>query len=191
MKSHTSCIALGALLTGAALLLNSASSDTASAEDSQSHCDPSGVWVGTSPDGSIFTETLIADASGKRFRYTIEGLGINNADVTLGGLFPGVGASGLAARGEGVRIAPNTFRYKSIIHGIVDNPPGEPNDYSYIRIDEGVSEFVDCNTQHVTNNLSIYLAEQDADQDGLPDPGESPIIFVPDLPVQLKRLSVE
>jgi hypothetical protein len=58
----------------------------------------------------------------------------------------------------------------------------------YIFLTESEGRWIDENTRETTVYMAIYLKSQDADGDGLPDPGQSPIHVGSGREYYLKRL---
>jgi hypothetical protein len=106
-------------------------------------------------------------------------------DVTLGGLLP-TATRYTTAHGEAVRAGPRSFDYTLHSWGL-----DESNRRVSLLVSSGTKVFRDGDpdTYDTVCTLAVYLVDQDADGDGLPDAGEIPIVCVP---VELtgRRMSV-
>jgi hypothetical protein len=125
-----------------------------------------GAWIAKVPGTPVqWTYVLSPDPSGRSasFHGSIE-VGFGNplgSDRTS----PLLGAV--------VMTGPTTGKFNSVWYGI-SNIAG----VVYIGVDTGDIEFVGGKILG-THNLVFYLPDQDADEDGLPDPGEMPAFGYP------------
>lgn len=138
-------------------------------------CELKGTWVG-SFDGGRFMLTAVP-SRGASVQFMVHF--VDGGDATLGGLFPGARASDAGQRGEAVWIGRGRMKSRAIAYGVRDVEGLPAPELAYIRIDEAILDFVDCETMHAVIAISIYRADQDADADGLPDPGQEPLFTVP------------
>ena len=53
------------------------------------------------------------------------------------------------------------------------------NEILYIWIVEGSTESTDGRTKTSEASISVYGADQDGDKDGLPDAGQTPVLYIP------------
>jgi hypothetical protein len=107
-------------------------------------------------------------------------------DATLGGLFP-TAVRYSTAQGEAIRTGPRSFDYTLLYWGLDD-----ANRRVSMVFCSGTKLFRegDCGTYDtVGNTLAVYLVGQDADGDGVPDVGETPVACVP-LELTGRRLSI-
>jgi hypothetical protein len=73
-----------------------------------------------------------------------------------------------------VMTGPNTGKFNSVWYGI-SNTAG----VAYIGVDTGEIEFVGRSKLLGTHNFVFHLPSQDADENGLPDPGVAPVLRYP------------
>lgn len=179
-------ICLGALLLGVGISQFSVS--RRSHADSDSLCRLEGTWVGLAGNGqTIFTVNYVPNNAGDVVQFEARAV---NFDATLGGIFAGARA-GSALRGEALRIGTREYAFRGISYAVRDLDGGG-SEIVYIRIDEGVTELVDCETQKSLSTVSIYSPDADADGDGLPDPEAEPLFVAPPrMPGTIKRFRAE
>jgi hypothetical protein len=97
-------------------------------------------------------------------------------DPTLGGLFPEAEHAPVYV-GRAVMTKRNEAAYTVITYG-VKRVAAVP-EVIWIGVDSGTIKSVSGNKTEVAHSYSVYLGAQDADGDGLPDEGQSPIACVP------------
>ena len=77
-------------------------------------------------------------------------------------------------------ISPDTARWTLISY--CQSTPHQPGDIlqnKAIIVSHGTWKFTSDNTAVLNYNLDVYLPSADADGDGYPDPGTSPVLTVP------------
>ena len=97
-------------------------------------------------------------------------------DVTLGGLLP-TAVRYTTAQGEAIRTGPRSFDYTLHFWGVDSS-----NRRVSLVVSSGAKVFRegDCSVYDtVGGTLAVYLVGQDANGDGLPDDGETPVACVP------------
>jgi hypothetical protein len=161
--------------------------------DLGSHILAGGSWLGKSDLGTISTVTFVPSAPDNgEVAFAAEVL---NFDSQTGGVFPE--ASNLqdgALRGEAFRTGPSTFDYVWTGYGRSDL-----REIVFITVGRGTLQFRDADTYEDRLTVEFYsakeqegvlgvLPDQDVDDDGLPDPGQEPILSLP-VVAQFKRLS--
>ena len=107
-------------------------------------------------------------------------------DVTLGGLLP-TAVRYSTAQGEAIRTGPRSFDYTLHFWGL-----DSANARVSLVVSSGAKVFRegDCGAYDtVGGTLAVYLPGQDADGDGFPDEGETPIACVP-IELSARRMSV-
>ncbi len=132
-----------------------------------------GVWIGgNSSTGILWKETVYAcDAAERVLTSRVQWV---NFDP------PHLGAEGVTEFvGQYVRTGKNTYDYFAIAHLI--GPVGDVRNQvlAIFVMTSRDGHFVDRNTWENTFELAIYLAAQDEDGDGLPDPGQVPPLRIP------------
>ena len=152
-----------------------------------------GTWIGHVADDSLFHVTYSpASPANNRVALTSD---IFNFDMTFGGLFPNaIAPQDSLVRGEAVRTGPATFDFLALGYG--RNPADE---IIYIFLERGSLEFLDSDAYRlVPGTFEVYstvvqdspfgpLPDQDVDGDGLPDPGQVPILSGPTPSATAKR----
>ena len=146
------------------------------AQQPASTCTMQGAWVGNFAGGPwdtplIMLNTLTPlDPAGKKMAYVMHWV---NADPTLRN--PDFEEADYASDlvGQAVQTAPGTYDFSLVGYGVHEQP-GDRNEILYII---GINGTLTCEDDaNITTDvtLSVYTADQDADQDGLPDEGEVP-----------------
>lgn len=76
-----------------------------------------------------------------------------------------------------VMTGPNTGTFNSVWYGIKKGVTsvGTTAEIIYIGVNHGEINLVEPGKSENTHNIEFYLAESDADKDGLPDPGAVPL----------------
>lgn len=109
-----------------------------------------------------------------------------NYDVTLGGLLP-TAVRYTTAQGEAIRTGPRSFDYTLHFWGV-----DIANRRVSLVVSSGAKVFRegDCNVYDtVGGTLAVYLVGQDANGDGYPDDGETPVACVP-IELTARRMSI-
>jgi hypothetical protein len=107
-------------------------------------------------------------------------------DATVGGMFP-TAVRYSTAQGEAVRTGPRSFDYTLHFWGLDSS-----NRRVSLVLSSGTKVFRegDCRTYDtVGGTLAVYRVEQDADGDGVPDAGETPVACVP-VELTARRMSI-
>lgn len=144
-------------------------------------CVPRGVYIGVYPAHQwTFIRTVIpTDPAGNTITSI---LSCDNADPTFGITDPPFSEVDHMTDyiGPMVRTGPNTWAHTAISYG-TKKVEGQPKpEIVYIQVFEGTFTYTDDgNTEVVTGDFAIYLSEQDADGDGFPDEGATPIYCGP------------
>jgi len=134
-----------------------------------------GAWIGKAPGTPLtWTYTLApSDSSGRRAALTG---GFVTGDPTLFGLFPDAKTS-TPFVGDCVVTGHDSGTYTALHYGMKNGASGP--EIVYIVMDAGTITQKAPGRLEVVHTLAIYLPAQDADGDGLPDKGQSPIACVP------------
>lgn len=132
-----------------------------------------GAWIAKGVGVPLqWTYVLSPDASGRR--AAVHG----SIDVGVGG-----GAS-LGAEyaspliGQLVMIGPRTAKFTTVWYGMRKLPAGSPitAEIVYIGVNKGEAAFTGQGEVVSTHHIAHYLPTSDADGDGLPDDGTSPVV---------------
>jgi len=135
-------------------------------------CVPSGVYTGIYNQTDTFTRTVIpTDPLGNTITNIYKPC---NPDPTIGGNFDADHMTDYV--GNMVRTGPNTWAFTAISYGtkkVEGNPKPE---IVYIGIVEATMTYTDdAKTEVLTGTFAFYSSEDDADGDGFPDEGATPI----------------
>jgi hypothetical protein len=162
-------------------------------------CELEGTWVGDSTihDNTFAITFSPAGAANRYLGFTIDAVNFDpRVDTPLGWAFPDVSAlQNMAFPGNLVRTGPRTFDYSAIWYATDENRQL----VCIWAVYDGKAESMDANTYEDSHTWLIFsareqvspvfglLLDQDADDDGLPDPGEIPVLSIPDAHI-VKRL---
>lgn len=136
-----------------------------------------GAWIVNIPSGMTtlnhnFTFTT-QDPNGLRHTAVMEH---SECSATVFGMFPKATHQSDSV-GIAVKTGLNTLEYTVVGQGI---KKGELEDeVVYISVLSGQMRFLDPNTMEDEATVAYYLANQDADHDGLPDANQVPVICMP------------
>ncbi len=173
-------------------------------------CDIAGSWVGNSPPlPGIYSIPLLikesvtpTDPSGRIFTGVVLPV---NGDSTFSGIFPDAdqGPAGVATY---VRSGPRSYRFTWLAHFVKSPGPGvfDRGEILYFWTLRGTVQCLNANTRTVTGVLSFYsdvnrpelvvpplgifgVHDQDTDDDGFADPGETPF-YAGEFGLTFKRL---
>lgn len=146
--------------------------------------DPSGSWVGSRVDNNsgellgpwFLVNYIPLDQDGKKWALDADGF-IGDISGTFQDLLDMVYGEDVAVADSytnsiGVieKIDRNTFHGSAILYVLDANK--NVLLYMYVVITE---YFIDCDTIHGVVTVPIFLPGQDGNQDGVPDPGQTPI----------------
>ena len=122
----------------------------------------------------IMQETLTPlDPAAKRLSYVLR---LVNGDATFFGLDPEADSMSELI-GEAVRTGKNTYDFSAIGYGI-EAVSDNRDEIGYIWVVAG-SMMCEDGIKTDYADLSVYTADQDSDQDGFPDEGEEPVLYIP------------
>ena len=82
-------------------------------------------------------------------------------------------------------ISHDTWKWSMVCYGVKQ---GNPPEIRAIGVASGTAAFTGVNSFNVNMDQAIYLAAADADGDGFPDPGATPVVTVPGLTFSGKRV---
>jgi len=139
---------------------------------------PEGTWIVTVPS-PMGNHTMVhamypLDASGTRYGGVLWEV---NPDPTTFGMFPELTGGANFWATESVRVAPNTYETGMVTYG---TKPGEGliEQVGSIAVAASTWTVTGPDTNEGTATLATYLADQDANGDGLPDEGQKPTVCV-------------
>ncbi len=89
--------------------------------------------------------------------------------------------------GEAEMISRDTFKWRMVAYAVKQ---GNPPEIHGIIVGTGTGTFTGVNTYGVDGKIDIYLPVADANGDGFPDPGATPVVTVPIAYHNIKRVSV-
>lgn len=158
---------------------------TAAGKSANRHC-VEGAWILTLPDGRIAHELVTPSSDGQEL-YFLGHAVVVNPDPTLGGLYPNAAQPPAGFLGRAERVSSDTWEARAYSHA-VNVEDGVVTGVAYIEVDEAIVQFPHCDEQLINITITYYDAEQDADGDGVPDPGEEPFLVIPNLPMTGVRL---
>lgn len=137
---------------------------------------PVGTWIVTvpTPMGDIvMTHSIHAqDLIGKNYGGILKQY---NTNPTLFGMFPEWEAGGDIWAAQTVRTGPDSFETTLMYH-TTKKGEGPVAETVGIGISNATWKITGPDTNEGESTLAVYLAEQDADGDGLPDEGEEPAV---------------
>ena len=141
-----------------------------------------GAWIGKVPGTDVqWTYTMApTDSSGRR--ATI--FGSLQVRIPSWALFPGVLPEADYVDnfvGENTMTGPNTARFTVFGHGIkkLDSPTPYLEKVAFMFVGSGNLTYTGPGKAEVAHNFAFYLPEADGDGDGLPDPGQTPLLCLP------------
>jgi hypothetical protein len=132
-----------------------------------------GVWIGGDWTSEyLWKETAsLCDPAGKKLTSRLRFVNLDPVD------YPGADAV-TDFVGKYVRTGKNTYDYTGIAY--LTGPVGDVrNQVLYIGVMSGWGDLVDCNTWEYGGLYGAFLADQDVDGDGLPEPGQEPFMRIP------------
>jgi hypothetical protein len=170
MKGVFKTITSGVAVIAASLLLVSPVSAGPSAS---SALKLGGAWVASDVDSPLqWSYTVSADPSGRR--------GTGYGTINAGLYVPGI--SELADLISPFVIdlemtGKDTVKFNSVWYGLKKLPPGGllSTEVAYIGMNWGELKIIGPDRAEGTHHIEFYLPFQDADGDGLPDPGQDPV----------------
>ncbi len=136
-----------------------------------------GSWIGKVPGTPVmWSYTLSPDPSGRSAAMS------GSIPVPLGpslivpGLFPDLEYYSPMV-GQATMTGLDTAEFTAVYYGMKKGFPF--NQVVFIGVNSGQVTFTDPGKSIHTNHLAFYAPTADADHDGLPDPGQLPVLCVP------------
>ena len=142
-----------------------------------------GAWLG-SGGGVMFNDVQIPlDPEGQTAALRVNTISYG---VDTAGLLAISGADAVSdAVGEGAMISHNTGKWILVGYGLKQ---GNPPEIRQIWVYTGTGTFVAVDRFNLKYTLAVYPAAADANGDGFPDPGATPLVTIPDLTASVKRV---
>ena len=139
-----------------------------------------GSWLAKDASGLSWTYVFApCDSDGREAAFTSEWVTV---DPTFG-LFPD--AEYIASViGEAAVTGPNEAVFTVVEYGM--KKVGSVPQKVYILQDSGTIKETAPRQTEVAHNISFYLPTQDADGDGLPDKGQTPLLCVPGTSIDIR-----
>jgi hypothetical protein len=136
-----------------------------------------GAWVAmpVGPNGPVVHNTfnVAQDAQGLRYTTYVEH---SQCSSSLWGTFPDATAHSQMI-GVTEKTGPTTAKTTMIHYGLKTG--GVQEELVYICVTSWEMTLVDEDNSSCTATMSFYLPQQDANHDGLPDPGQKPVLCAP------------
>ncbi len=141
-----------------------------------------GAWIAKSTNTPLQGSYVLTPSDPSGQRATISGL--IQVRIPAPVLFPGLfGDSKISGDfvGEAMMTGPDTGNYTIIGYGRkpLDPPTPFQEQVVLIWVDSGRIDFTGPGKMQVTHRVAYYLPTADADGDGLPDPGQPPVVCLP------------
>ena len=137
-----------------------------------------GGWVGGNP---TYTWSVLFAPSDPAGQTAAARPILKYFNDTFGGLLSSFGADNLSdATGEVKMISTDTARWTLISYmQVTPKQPGDLLQNKAIVVSHGTWKFTSENTAVLNYVLDVYLPSADADGDGYPDPGTTPLLSIP------------
>lgn len=171
--NYTRKIVVSALMTiGAAALVLTQTAGTRQSKAFKLE----GAWLARVPESPLqWTYSMIPDPSGRRATL----FGNLDVGVNVNGMIPGFLPDyddNTPFAGELVMTGPDTAVFSALGHSISDTPYRH---VVYSWVTSGEAKFTASGKLEVTHHIAYYLPDADADGDGIPDPGATPVLCLP------------
>ena len=173
-------VLMSVTVLGAALLVLT---QTAGSKNNQQANKLEGAWVSKVPGTAMqWTTVYTPDASGRRATIT----GALQVRIPFEVMFPTLpppvdGSYDFV--GEAVMTGPDTAKATMVGYAVKKVTPSAQYPFGeqvlWTWVGSGDIKFTASGKTESTGTMGIYLPEADADGDGLPDPGQNPIICFP------------
>jgi hypothetical protein len=148
-----------------------------------------GAWIGGHPG---FTWSAIQAQMDPLGQTCADRAILKNFDNQFAGLLAAFGADNLSdAVGEARMISPDTARWTLLAYAVATpHAPGELLQNQAIVLYSGTWKFTSDNTAVLNYSVNVYLPSADADGDGLPDPGATPVLTLSGFTDNAKRVPI-
>lgn len=177
-------LVLLAATTAALLLFNS---NVQSQSNPNAHMKLGGAWVGHTAVGSW---TLLQTPINSEATEAILRVSFTSYGTDLAGLAAAFGADSWSDLvGQAVMINRNTDRWTLVGYAQAKGPNNELQ-IRAIAVAFGTFQFVDPDHGVVHTTLTVYPASADADGDGMPDAGTTPMVTIPGIIETCQRVQI-
>jgi hypothetical protein len=148
-----------------------------------------GAWVGGHPG---FTWSAIQAPMDPLGQTCCDRPIVKYYDAQFAGLLAAFGADSLSdAIGEARMISPDTARWTLISYAqATPQQPGDLLQNKAIVMFSGTWKFTSDNTVVLNYTVNVYLPSADADDDGYPDAGAQPVLTIPGVVDNAKRVPI-
>jgi hypothetical protein len=149
----------------------------------QRHYRFGGSWIG-SGGGAVWNgQQVPQDPEGQTGTFQLHTI-TYGADLT--GLLQAFDADGFSnAVGEGELTSGNTGKWTAVQYAVKQ---GNPPQIRLIIIMSGTTKYTSPSHYNIYFTEYVYLASADANGDGLPDPGATPVLTIPNLTSSVNRI---
>ena len=143
-----------------------------------------GAWVARVPGMPMqWSYALSPDPSGKRAAMTGSIQVPIRASVVVPGLFADLESISPMV-GEVVMTGPDTAIFTAVWYGMKEGDPFD--EIVLIGMTSGEVQFTGSGKTEVTHHLAYYAPSSDGDGDGLPDPGQDPVLCLPTISIDTR-----
>ena len=148
-----------------------------------------GAWIGGHPG---FTWSAIQAPMDPLGQTCADRPIVKNFDAQFAGLLAAFGADNLSdAVGEARMVSPDTARWTLLAHAqATPHAPGELLATKAIVLFSGTWKFTSNDTVVLNYTVSVYLPSADADGDGLPDANAQPVLTIPGIVDNARRVPI-
>ena len=136
-----------------------------------------GSWIGKVPGTPVmWIYTVSADPSGRTAAMSGSVPVPLGPSVIVPGLFPDLEYYSPMV-GQVSMTGPDTADFTAVWYGMKKGVPF--NQVVCIGVNSGQARFTEPGKSINTNHMAFYAPSADADHDGLPDPGQAPVLCLP------------
>lgn len=147
-----------------------------------------GAWIATLENGALVSEWTVAPQNSEHTEF-ISVLRQVKPNPSNWGLTPEADRE-TDWIGQTVQTDWNTFESTVVSYGTKNIEGQQQPQIVYISVMYASGRLVDLNTIEAEGTLAIFLAEQDADHDGFPDEGQTPLYCGPYALSSCKRVQI-
>lgn len=142
-----------------------------------------GGWIGSASGLFYNAHYIPLDCEGQKAAIR---LSFPSWGSDMAGLLAAYGGDSASdAVGEAQMISHDTWKWTTVTYGLKQ---GNPPEICLIFVSTGTGTFTGVNSFNVKYTMAIYLASADANKDGFPDSGATPLMTIPALTGSAKRV---